>query len=124
MEQRLNNPKCRSYPNYGGRGIIRCEEWNDFKVFYEWAITSGYNDALTIERKNSEGNYEPSNCTWIALEKQAWTRRNSLKKEKVLEIRALAELGVKTIDLAERFNVCRHTIRNIVTKRCFDYDKE
>ena len=72
MKQRCYNPKNNRYHRYGGRGIIVCDEWKeDFKTFYEWAITHGYRDDLTIERVNNDGNYEPTNCTWIPRSEQA-----------------------------------------------------
>ncbi|WML26308.1 hypothetical protein [Neobacillus sp. OS1-33] len=61
MKDRCNNPRASNYMNYGGRGIMVCDEWNqDFMTFYEWAIGKGYEDHLSIERDNVNGNYEPS----------------------------------------------------------------
>ena len=68
MKQRCNNPNIAEYKNYGGRGIKVCEEWNapdGLDTFAKWALSNGYQPNLTIERKNVNGNYEPSNCTWI-----------------------------------------------------------
>lgn len=66
----------RAYKNYGGRGIMVCDEWKNFEVFYEWAINNGYNDNLTIERNDVNGGYSPDNCCWIPLEEQAANKRN------------------------------------------------
>lgn len=80
MKDRCCNPNCRDYKNYGGRGITICKEWLDnFMNFYNWAMATGYSDNLTIERINVNGNYEPSNCTWIPKEEQAQNQRKSRK---------------------------------------------
>lgn len=39
MRQRCNNPNNKKYKNYGNRGIVICEEWNDFSKFYEEAMS-------------------------------------------------------------------------------------
>ena len=78
IKQRCNNPNCKAYKNYGGRGIIMCDEWaNNFKTFYCWAIANGYKEGLTIDRINVNGNYEPNNCRWVSNLKQQNNKRNS-----------------------------------------------
>ena len=65
VKQRCANPKEENFKYYGGRGIAVCDEWkNDFKAFFDWAIENGWEDGLTIDRVDSDGNYEPSNCRW------------------------------------------------------------
>jgi len=75
MRNRCLNENNHKYKVYGGRGIIVCSEWSDFVVFKEWALKNGYEEALSIERVDVNGNYEPKNCTWIPLEDQAKNRR-------------------------------------------------
>lgn len=79
MRTRCNNPNRKGYKNYGGRGIKVCDEWNDFVEFHEWAISNGYKDGLTIERKDVNKGYSPDNCTWITAVDQAKNRTTSVK---------------------------------------------
>lgn len=79
MRERCNTTSSSSYRDYGGRGIKICSEWDDYRRFKEWAETSGYKSGLSIERKNVNGNYEPSNCTWIPVGKQARNTRRTLR---------------------------------------------
>lgn len=69
-------PSCSNYSFYGGRGIKVCAEWkNDFPAFRDWALENGYTDDLSIDRIDSDGDYEPSNCRWITAVKQSHNRR-------------------------------------------------
>ncbi|MGN6822756.1 MAG: hypothetical protein ACTHJ7_08310 [Candidatus Nitrosocosmicus sp.] len=77
IKKRCSNPKCINYRFYGGRGIKRCIEWDDFSVFREWAINNGYADSLTIDRINYNGNYEPSNCRWVTMDIQKNNTRSN-----------------------------------------------
>lgn len=71
MKSRCSDPKQDSYRYYGARGISVCDEWLNFKNFMKWAFENGYKDNLTIDRKNSSKNYEPSNCRWLSLEENS-----------------------------------------------------
>lgn len=77
MRQRCYNPKDPKYPRYGARGITVCPEWGEFQVFYEWAIANGYNDNLTIDRLENDGNYCPENCHWATVKEQANNKSNN-----------------------------------------------
>lgn len=75
MLRRCSDPKCPDWPNYGGRGIKVCQEWQDVKRFTNWALTSGYAEGLTLDRVDTNGNYEPSNCRWATVLEQARNAR-------------------------------------------------
>lgn len=66
---------------HGGRGITICDEWKDnFEAFYEWSMQNGYENTLTIDRIDPNGNYEPSNCRWTTYAIQNINRRPRGKK--------------------------------------------
>ena len=81
MKERCYNPNTKSYKDYGDRGIEVCDEWlgeDGFKNFYEWSVANGYDNSLSIDRINVNGNYEPSNCKWsTSTEQNNNTRRNN-----------------------------------------------
>lgn len=64
MRRRCLTVTNRDYPNYGGRGILIHKDWDSFSGFKEWAVNNGYEEDLTIDRENNDGNYEPNNCRW------------------------------------------------------------
>ena len=78
MKQRCEYPKNIGYARYGGRGIRVCQEWSlAFQPFMDWALSHGYSDELSIDRKDSDGNYEPDNCKWSNSVEQANNRCSS-----------------------------------------------
>lgn len=81
MKNRCYNSQIPKYKNYGGRGVKICDEWlgeNGFINFYNWAIESGYDNTLTIERIDVNGNYCPKNCKWITEKEQAKNKTNNI----------------------------------------------
>jgi hypothetical protein len=73
MRQRCRDPGCRSYKNYGGRGISVCARWDLFENFL--ADMGPRPPGYSIERVDNNGNYEPSNCKWIPKGDQSRNRR-------------------------------------------------
>ena len=72
MIYRCYNGNHRSYKDYGGKGIIVCNEWkDDFEAFRNWAIENGYKENLSIDRIDSDKNYCPENCRWATDIQQA-----------------------------------------------------
>ena len=107
---RITNPKNKQYSYYGGRGISICDEWkNDFKAFYDWAMSNGYADNLTIDRIDNNGNYEPSNCRWATYKIQNRNKNNIKKVEYKGKIYCASEL-------AEKYNIKNFTFLNRLRK--------
>lgn len=106
MKRRCSRPTPSDYiygiaDHYYSKGIHVSDEWNDsFEAFYTWAVSHGYKDGLTIDRIDSNGDYDPSNCHWI-------TRSENCKKA------ALSKSGNK--------RGC-HSRRYFVIKRICGYD--
>lgn len=78
MKQRCYSASSKAAKYYKDKGIIICDEWkNDFEQFKRWALEHGYADNLTIDRIDSDGNYEPENCRWITREENSRRARIS-----------------------------------------------
>lgn len=78
--------RCRSetnpvYYRYGGRGIHVCDEWYKFENFYEWALSSGYDESLTLDRIDNNQGYNPDNCRWATMKEQNVNKRNNVYYE-------------------------------------------
>lgn len=117
MKQRCYNKNNPKYKNYGGRGIVVCDEWLKPIKFIEWAKISGYNDDLTIDRIDVNGNYEPSNCRWVTKSEQAYNRTNS----HYIEING--ELLTDS-QVAKKYNISESKLRSyrLYEFEKFDYD--
>lgn len=99
MKCRCYYEKHPCYKNYGGRGIIVCEEWlHNSKKFGDWAMANGYSKELTLDRIDVDGNYEPSNCRWVTMKEQT---QNKSKKNTVTvsEIKRRTNGNVKYIEI-------------------------
>lgn len=82
MRQRCNNPNNSRFNIYGGRGIYICNEWNDYKIFRDWALSNGYDEKAprgkcTIDRINNDGPYAPWNCRFVDSHEQRINQRRN-----------------------------------------------
>lgn len=126
MRHRCNNQNDTNYHLYGGRGITVCEEWqNNWFAFKEWALSHGYQDDLTIDRINVNGNYEPDNCRWTTQQVQA----NNTRTNKILtyhgEDDTLANwcrrLNLDYFRTKARLNTCGYSVEDAFERGKYEY---
>ena len=108
MRNRCYNPNSKSFTYYGGRGIYVCDQWNDYVAFKNWALSNGYNDNLSIDRIDVNGNYCPENCRWVTHREQMRNTRNNHLITYNGETKTMAEwseiVGIKYHTLKRRLN--------------------
>jgi hypothetical protein len=77
MEDSCHTLNNIDYINYGARGKRVCKDWgNSFLSFYQWATANGYSENSTLELRNLDGFYEPSNCRWVTNQQQGIATKN------------------------------------------------
>ena len=74
IHSRCNNPKNKSYKDYGGRGIIVCEEWLSATTFVSWCEDT-YIEGMTLDRIDNDKGYSPDNCRWTTRTIQSINQR-------------------------------------------------
>jgi hypothetical protein len=113
MMGRCYNVKHENYKYYGGRGVMVCEKWMDFRSFYA-DTQSTWSEGKTIDRyPNQKGNYEPNNYRWATQQEQSENRSIlKLNREKAREIKS-SSLSYK--ELSNKFGVNISTISRIKT---------
>lgn len=114
MIRRCSDPKNPQYKYYGGKGINVCNKWKKFSGFFE---DMGVRPpGLTLERKDSHGNYEKANCIWATYTTNLRNRPGYIKLsiEKAQEIRKLLQEGaLSQRKIAKMYNVPHSIIGKI-----------
>lgn len=120
IKTRCYNKKEKSYKNYGGRGVIMCDEWlNDFKSFYDWATKNGYKNGLELDKDklSPEGLgmiYNPQYCCFITRIENSRNRRVTIKIKYKGEVKSLGEwckfLGLKYTTVFHRIFTAKWSV--------------
>jgi hypothetical protein len=90
MKARCTNKNREKYPIYGERGIKYDAKWETFDGFWE-DMGPTYQDGLTLDRIENDGNYSKENCKWSTYTEQANNRSNSVMVEIDGELHTVAE---------------------------------
>lgn len=127
IKSRCNNPNVRSYEFYGKKGIRVDAVWDDFIDFKKWSLDNGYNDELTLDRIDYNGNYSPNNCRWIPMNEQYFNRSDNVYIEVEGERKVLTELArehdLKPSLLLERYRNGSRTIEELIRPLYFNNKK-
>jgi hypothetical protein len=74
MHKRCSNPRCKSFADYGGRGIQVCDHWNEFPAFIA-DMGPRPSAKHSLDRIDVNGDYGPRNCRWATPVEQVRNRR-------------------------------------------------
>lgn len=78
--QRCENPKNKSFKNYGARGITVHPEWHEYAAFLR-DMGPTYQSGLTIDRKDNDLGYAPGNCQWVTNKVNCRNQQRSIRVE-------------------------------------------
>ena len=109
MKARCECKTNDAYSLYGRRGISVCKEWHDFETFEKWAMKSGFQKGMSLDRINVNGDYSPDNCKWATPAEQANNRRNTIYLEYNGEKHTISEW-------AEKLGINRSTLNNRICR--------
>src|SRR4029077_2835099 len=104
MIARCYRPSAANFRRYGGAGITVCERW---RVFANFLADMGERpEGLTLDRIDSDGNYEPGNCRWATLSQQMANRKGIhelyFKGRKLTRQEWAQETGIKYWTIKKR----------------------
>lgn len=119
MLERCEKKICRSYPEYGGRGIKVCPRWHSFSNFLE-DVGDRPSPKHSLDRIRNDGDYEPSNVRWATYKEQARNKRNNTNLTFNGKTQCIAqwaeELGVNRSTISTRLRREKLSVDKALTK--------
>lgn len=116
IKARCCNTKSVAYQNYGAKGIELCPEWHDFLPFYNWSMSSNYEDDLTIDRIDNSKGYSPYNCRWVTRKEQNRNKTNNAYHTYNGETKPLVEW-------AEQYGISSKVLNDRINKLKWDLER-
>ncbi len=128
----------RDVRNYKDRGIVMCDDWRDNpRLFYDWCISNGWKEGLSIDRIDNNGNYEPNNCQFLTISensKKLWRDRPNLNRgsnskntnineEIVKKTRELLRDGLRQYEVARIMELTKNQIHQIKSNKTWKHVK-
>ena len=109
MKTRCLNEKSSNFKVYGGRGIKICDRWvNSYENFRN--DMGECPQGKSLDRIDTDGNYDPSNCRWVSQKEQCNNKRTNIKLEYLGQIKTVAEW-------AESLGISRYTLYSRVKRK-------
>jgi len=111
MLSRCEDEDNPQYKDYGGRGVLVCEEWHDFGIFFLWCLSNDFSPEKQLDRINNNGNYKPQNCRFVSSSENNRNKRTNKMLSIYGEIKTM-------IDWSEddRCNVTYYTLMQRVLR--------
>jgi hypothetical protein len=108
MIERCTNPEDKNYANYGGRGIVICDEWMKVENFISDMYPT-WQEKLTLDRIDNSLGYFFENCRWASKTQQNRNKRTNVN----------ATIGGKTQCLmgwCKELNINYNTVKTRIQK--------
>lgn len=121
IKQRCLNPNNNRYEDYGARGITVCNEWLEFKNFYNWSVNNDYRVGLALDRRDNNTGYSPDNCRWVTILKNNENRRDTVKVEGLTLNEISNKYNIKKITVKSRYYLLKNKGKEITVNKILNY---
>lgn len=85
MKERCSSPKHKSFNSYGGRGIKVCPKWQENFIYFYLDMGPRPSKEYSLDRIDTDGDYEPSNCRWATTKQQALNKRPHMTTKELIK---------------------------------------